>query len=221
MSIKVILLDAYGTFINTRTSSVDATAKILSLSRSRLDPTEFYARWKAMHRQGMRSQTDFLPEREMYARELCSLYAEHGIDRDGRADVSIMLDSLLDRPVFPEVKEVFRQLSGSFRLIVASNTDTRPLMQNLEYNRLVMDRIYTSESLRCYKPAESFYLRILEDIGCQPEEAVFVGDSPEEDVIAPGRLGMTTVFLDRKSAGGNHGQNYTFSDLSGLLRLTG
>ena len=216
---KVILLDAYGTFIDTRTGSVDATAKILALSGSAADPAEFYARWKAMHRGAMRRRTGFLPEREMYAGELCDLYREHGIDRDGRADVSVMLASLLDRPLFPEVKDVFARLSARFRLAVASNTDTFPLMQNLDYNHLAMERIYTSEGLHCYKPNEEFYLRVLDDMGCTPADAIFVGDSPEEDIIAPGRLGMTTVFIDRRHTGGQHGQSFTFPDLTGLLTL--
>ena len=69
MSIKAILLDAYGTFINTRTGSVDATAKILAKRESAIDPAEFYARWKAMHRHNSHMQEQFIPEREMYARE--------------------------------------------------------------------------------------------------------------------------------------------------------
>lgn len=219
MSIKAILLDAYGTFINTRTGSVDATAKILAKRGLSLDPAEFYARWKAMHRHNSHTQERFLPEREMYAAELAALYEEYSVDGDAREDVTIMLASLLDRPFYPEAKDTFARLSPRYRLIVASNTDTAPLMQNLEFNDFSFDGVYTSEDLRIYKPAPEFYLRILADIGCAPQEAVFVGDSPREDIVAPGDLGITTVFIDRKRNGGNWGQTYTFSDLSGLSML--
>lgn len=218
MSIRAILFDAYGTFINTRTGSVDATAKILAKRGSELDPAQFYARWKALHRQNMR-RSEFLPEREMYAAELHALYEEYGIAGDASADVRIMLDSLLDRVLYPEVRQVLAELSGRYRLIVASNTDTAPLLQNLEYNAIAFDGIYTSEMLGCYKPAPEFYRRILADIGCAPEEAVFVGDSPEEDAAAPAALGMTSVFIDRRNTGGQWGQSYTFPDLSGLREV--
>lgn len=219
MSIKAILLDAYGTFINTRTGSVDAAAKILAKRGSALDPAEFYACWKAMHRQNMRTQERFIPEREMYAAELHCLYGRFGIDGDAREDAGIMLASLLDRPFYPEAKKIFRSLSRRFMLIVASNTDTVPLMQNLEYNCFSFDGIYTSEKLQCYKPSPEFYRSILDEIGCEPSEAVFAGDSPEEDVAAPGKLGMTTVFIDRRNTGGQWGQDYTFAGLSGLSVL--
>ena len=219
MSIKVILLDAYGTFINTRTGSVDATAKILAKCGSTLNPAEFYARWKDMHRYNSHTQEQFLPEREMYARELDVLYGQFGIDGDAREDVSVMLASLLDRPFYPEAKEIFARLSAKYRLAVASNTDTAPLMQNLEFNDWTFDGIYTSEDLRIYKPAPEFYLRILADMGCSADEAVFVGDSPREDIVAPGNLGMTTVFIDRKHSGAQWGQTHTFPDLSGLSVL--
>lgn len=219
MSIKYILTDAYGTFISTRTGSVDAAAGILAKRGSCLDPAEFYARWKEMHRGNMRTQRRFIPEREMYAQELGVLYGEYDIDGDAREDVSIMLASMLDRPFYPEAKEIFSRLSRRFGLVVASNTDTAPLMQNLSCNHWSFDRVYTSEALGCYKPAPEFYRHILDDLGCSPGEAVFVGDSPEEDVIAPGRLGMTTVFIDRGHTGARWGQTHTFPDLSGLSVL--
>ncbi len=219
MSIRIILLDAYGTFINTRTGSVDAAAKILAKRGSSADPVEFYARWKAMHRHNSHAQTLFIPEREMYARELDVLYGEYGVAGDAREDAAIMLASLLDRPFYPEAKEIFSRLSCRYRLTVASNTDTAPLMQNLKFNDFSFDGIYTSENLGCYKPSPEFYRHILSDTGCDPREAVFVGDSPVEDVVAPGSLGMTTVFIDRKQTGGQWGQTYTFSDLSGLSVL--
>ncbi|MBE6759572.1 MAG: HAD family hydrolase [Ruminococcaceae bacterium] len=218
-NIKYILLDAYGTFINTRSGSVDAAAKILAKRGSSLDAAEFYARWKAMHRSNMRTQERFIPEREMYARELEVLYGEYGIDGDAREDVAIMLASMLDRHFYPEAKEMFSRLSRRFRLVVASNTDTAPLMQNLEYNDYAFERVYTSEALGCYKPAPEFYRQILSDLGCSPREALFAGDSPEEDVIAPGSLGMTTVFVDRGNTGAQWGQTFTVTDLSGLSAL--
>jgi len=216
MSIKAILFDAYGTFINTRTGSVDAAAKILAGRGSSLDPAQFYAGWKTMHRQNM-CRREFLPEREMYAAELGVLYERYGIEGDAREDVSVMLASMLDRPFYPEAREVFARLSARFRLIVASNTDTEPLLQNLEFNHAApFDGVYTSEDMRVYKPSPEFYLRILADIGCRPQEAVFVGDSPREDIVAPSALGLTTVFIDRDLTGAQWGQTFTLPDLRGL-----
>ncbi len=218
--IKVIFFDAYGTFLSTGTGSVDAAARILSANGVHIDPAAFYARWKQLHRQAVRAGR-FTPEREIFADDLRRLYEEYGIAGDYRADVTIMLDSLLGRRAYPEAGEVISLLSERYRLFIASNTDTPPLMENLDLNGLLpfFEGIYTSESLGCYKPSPEFYRAMLADVGCSPEEALFVGDSPEEDVIAPGNVGMATMFLDRRGSGANHGQTFTSDDLTGLLQI--
>ncbi len=217
--IKVIFFDAYGTFLDTGTGSVDAARKILEKNRrTDIDPVAFYARWKQLHRQGMRTGC-FAPERDIFVADLEELYKEYSVSGEPAEDVKIMLDSLLDRRVFQETACVMDMLKTRYRLMVASNTDTQPLMQNLRLNALSFDRIFTSESLGCYKPASSFYEAILESAEVRPEEAFFVGDSPEEDVAAPTGMGMAAILVDRRNSGGGYGEYRRIPDLYGLLDI--
>lgn len=64
-----------------------------------------------------------------------------------------------------------------------------------------------------------FYLSVLERCELAPDDTVFVGDSPQEDVIASTKLGIKSVFVDRKNIGGNYGQVFTVTDLCGLLNI--
>ena len=82
--------------------------------------------------------------------------------------------------------------------MIGSVTDTAPMTENLSANGLSFDAYYTSESLRCYKPDPAFYRAILRAEGVSPDEAVFIGDSIEEDALAPMRERITGVLLDRK-----------------------
>jgi len=217
--IKVIFFDAYGTFLSTGTGSVDACRAILARKgRQDIPPEEFYARWKQLHRSGMRRGV-FRPEREIFAADLAALYEEYSVSGDPCQDVRLMLDSLLDRRAYPETAQVMAALGKKYRLMVASNTDTLPLMQNLEVNVLSFERVFTSEDLRCYKPAPEFYRTILSVAGVSADEALFAGDSPEEDVVAPTAAGMKAVFVDRRHSGADHGQYRTVNDLSGLPGL--
>lgn len=197
---KAILFDVYGTLISTGGGSVEAAGEILRKAGANADPKEFYAHWKRLHKRRMRGA--FLTEREIFARDLEELYGIYGIGGDPRGDVKIMLDSLLNRRAFPEVAGALRSLSRRYELMIASNTDTAPLMQNFEYNGMSFDRIFTSEELGVYKPDVEFYLEILRRTGYSAEEVIFMGDSPEEDVSAPQRLGIFSVHIDRKGAGG-------------------
>ncbi len=197
---KAILFDVYGTLISTGGGSVEAAAEILRRVGADIDPEKFYAHWKRLHKQRMRG--DFLAESEIFARDLDELYDVYDLIGDPREDVKIMLDSLLNRRAFIEVKGALSSLSKRYELIIASNTDTAPLMQNLEYNGMSFDRIFTSEELGVYKPDKEFYLEILRRTGYSAEEVIFMGDSPEEDVSAPQSLGIFTVHIDRKGTGG-------------------
>ena len=105
-------------------------------------------------------------------------------------------------------------------LCIGSITDTAPLQQDLRRGGLPMKKLFTSESLRCYKPAPRFYTEILRQLGLRPQEALFVGDSLANDVAGPQAAGIPACWVNRK---GEHPRafvpRYTVSDLTGLLPI--
>ena len=58
----------------------------------------------------------------------------------------------------------------------------------------------TSESARAYKPDPRGFLRVLHETGVSPEEAVYVGDSPLDDVHGARLVGMRAAWLNRSGA---------------------
>ncbi len=196
---KTILFDVYGTLISTGNGSVTAAERILRKNGSNLDATAFYARWKELHKCNMLDySTGFRREREIFQRDLKQLYEMYDIKGDAEQDVCIMLESLYNRVVFPETIAALEELSAYYELVIASNTDTEPLLQNFKYNGLKFAQIFTSESLGCYKPDVRFYTQIAGALQKKPEELIFVGDSLREDVLVPKELGMGGVLIDRK-----------------------
>jgi putative hydrolase of the HAD superfamily len=111
-----------------------------------------------------------------------------------------MLKSLLNRTSFPETRSVLNKLGQSFRIYICSNTDTLPLLQNIQYNGLFVHDIFTSEKLNCYKPDPRSYQSILYQTGLKAEEAVFIGDSYLDDIKGPKKLGIYSVLIDRKQS---------------------
>ena len=53
----------------------------------------------------------------------------------------------------------------------------------------------------CGKPEERVYREVLRRLGIDPEGVWMVGDHLEWDVLAPQRLGLTGVWIDREGAG--------------------
>ena len=215
---KAIFFDVYGTLISTGNGSVTAAGEILRKNGSSIDPAAFYAMWKKLHKAHMREK-GFVPERQIFLEDLRALYMQFTICGNAEEDVQIMLRSLYDRRAFPETTAVLEKFRGKYKFIIASNTDTEPLLQNFAVNGLHFDRVFTSEDLQCYKPDAAFYKKILQETGYTAEEVVFVGDSAEEDILVPTRLGMRTVLIDRKGIGTDCGQTYTFPNQNGLLSV--
>ena len=110
-------------------------------------------------------------------------------------------------------------MAKRYEIVIASNTDTQPLLQNFDYNHVRFAQVFTSEDLRVYKPDARFYRRVLERVQLTAEEAVYVGDSGAEDVQGPAQAGMTTVLVDRRRSGAHFGQDFTVSSLLELPAL--
>ena len=197
--IRAILFDAYGTLFDTGTGSVQAAAEILARNgRQDLSPAEFYAQWKRRHHWRMKNLRPFQREAELYALDLEELYQEYGFSRNAREDVAVMLQYQGTRVAYPEVKRVLDSLLSRYQLCVASTTDTAPLEQDLKRAGLVFHRVFTSQSLKVYKPDHEFYTTILHALSLRPAEALFVGDSLTDDVQGPQDVGMRACWLNRK-----------------------
>jgi FMN phosphatase YigB (HAD superfamily) len=82
--------------------------------------------------------------------------------------------------------------------VIASNTDTAPFLKDLSRSGLEVDRWFTSEALRFYKPHPQFYRRMLAALDLRPNQAIFVGDSMRADVQGPKACGMSAIWLNRK-----------------------
>jgi 2-haloalkanoic acid dehalogenase type II len=198
MRISTIAFDAYGTLIDTADGSVRARQKILLKNDCDLDPNEVYTRWNTYHQQIISTLSAFTFEEAIFVAGLSRIYHDYGIAGDPREDVHIMLATLGRRKAFADTLPCLQNLRGRFELVIASNTDSLPFLEDLWNDKLVVDKWFTSESLQAYKPHRAFYERLLGALGRAPREVVFVGDSLDADVIGPMACGMQGIWLNRK-----------------------
>lgn len=196
---KLLIFDVYGTLISTGNGSIEATKKILALQDKEIDAKEFYGEWKKLHRHHMdkANEGSFITEEEIFVQDLKKLYEDYKIPRDYWSDVKFMLESLMGRVCFEDVKNTIFRLKENYRVVLGSTTDTEPLLVNLKANALEVDAIYTSEIIGKYKPDRNFYKYILEEEGYEVENAAFIGDSLTDDVYGPKQAGLKTVLIDR------------------------
>lgn len=70
--------------------------------------------------------------------------------------------------------------------------------------RRYFDLILTGFEAGCDKSNPKVYLKALEILGIEPQEAVMIGDDLQLDFLLPKRLGLNAILIDRK--GKNKGQ---------------
>jgi putative hydrolase of the HAD superfamily len=101
---------------------------------------------------------------------------------------------------YDDVEPVLKELRGrGLRLGVVSNWDTRlkRIGSGLGLDRLV-DFMVISAEVGVRKPDPRIFREALRRAGVRPEEALHVGDLPDEDVEGARRAGVRAVLIDRQ-----------------------
>jgi putative hydrolase of the HAD superfamily len=113
-------------------------------------------------------------------------------------DVATLMEAIRFRP-FPDAAPALEALrAGGLRLVCVSNWDCA-LPEVLERIGLrgLIDGVVTSAGAGARKPDPRIFAPALELAGCAPAEALHVGDTPEEDLVAARAAGIPALLLDR------------------------
>ncbi|MBK7878083.1 MAG: TIGR02253 family HAD-type hydrolase [Planctomycetes bacterium] len=85
--------------------------------------------------------------------------------------------------------------------------------------------VFISDQIGISKPNPKLYLTAVRDMGLEPDEVMYVGDSPEHDIVPPRSIGMITVWAKRaskhtleKSGAQPHHVIANFDELRRILR---
>jgi HAD superfamily hydrolase (TIGR01509 family) len=94
--------------------------------------------------------------------------------------------------------ETLREIKDAgVHVAIVSNIDEdylEPMLERAGIAELIHARTSSEEARSC-KPDPAIFHHALEKADARAEEAVFVGDSPEADVLGARKVGMTTVLI--------------------------
>ena len=102
-------------------------------------------------------------------------------------------------------EEVLRALSADRILVLAtgalqsSEFDIHQALKRVELDQY-FDYIFCFKNTGLRKPTQAFYTHILNTIGARAADALMVGDSFENDVLAANAVGMDAVWYNPKDA---------------------
>jgi 2-haloalkanoic acid dehalogenase type II len=125
-----------------------------------------------------------------------------------RLGVEVSVEDLLDSirfAVYPDVTPALSDLRGrGLTLVAVSNWDCS-LPRVLARCGLdgQLDGTVTSAGIGARKPDPAIFAAALELAGCEPAEALHVGDTPEEDVAGARAAGIRPLLIDRDDGAGD------------------
>ena len=129
------------------------------------------------------------------------------------------IDDLGFRPLFPDAPEALSTLGQRRRLAVLSNADDSYL--NPVVARVPADfaAVVSSEGGRCYKPDARLFNVALSKLRAEPSECVYVGDKQFEDVKGARGVGMSVVWINRRSEPADPSLPAPDAEIRNLLEL--
>lgn len=220
-SIRAVAFDCYGTLIDFSTDSfIRAMADIAREQGHETDGQALWDAWLDGAREYARRQ-GFDPVRPLDGpeptfetfRARWPAYFRHAfdavnIDADPHIAYQAIDRILSEAVIYPEVPEALQALAEQFDLVLLSNADEGHLQTCLRRNALRFPVALSSEAAGSYKPHPRVFERLIELMarlpsangGFEPEQVLYVGDSPYADIQGAKRFGMPAAWINRYSA---------------------
>ncbi len=199
MMIKTVIFDAFDTLFNVeKGASAKYVIERIKRCGCTVDEAEIYKIWTRYYKENTSVNSSFKTEREIFTDRIQMLYNKFGVLYDAAADADLLMEKSKNRYVFDDVVPALEKLKGVCNIYIGSNTDNDVLLAVMKNNGITVDKIYTSENLRCYKPSAEFYNAIVNENGLLYNEVLFVGDSLTDDVLGPQNVNIKTCWLNRE-----------------------
>src|SRR5829696_8476549 len=191
----VLTFDCYGTLIDWEAGLLSALRPPLA-SHGITAPEgrllEAFARHEAELEAG-----PYRPYREVLGGALTAMLAHFGeTPTDG--EVEAFGGSVADWPAFPDSSAALARLHDRFKLGVITNCDDDLFAASEARLGTKFDWVVTAEQARRYKPNPRGFELMFERVGLPPARMLHVAQSLFHDHVTAKRLGLSTVWVDRR-----------------------
>ena len=165
MTRPLVTFDLFSALIDSR---MGGSAVLDGLAHARgwpVDGGTVYDEWDARNKALQRDLSTWVPFAEHSRLALAGTYAELELTGDADADVVVLLRSVADWPLWPDVADELPRLSARHRIGILSHVDDDVFARTQVALLLAGDDVLTSERLRAYKPGPEIYRRAVERAG--------------------------------------------------------
>jgi 2-haloacid dehalogenase len=192
---EVLSFDCYGTLIDWEAGLLAALAPIFAahgVAPDREDTLRRYGELESAIEAG-----EYVEYRAVLARVLQGLGERFGFSPSS-GELSAFPASVRDWPPFPDSPAALRALQSRYRLAVISNVDDDLFAHSARRLGVSFDWVVTAQQVRSYKPSLGNFRRAFERIGVPPARILHVAQSRFHDIAPAKRLGLATVWVNRR-----------------------
>jgi 2-haloacid dehalogenase len=205
----VLTFDCYGTLIDWETGILAALHAALDASDSTfgtpLPEDEVLLELFGRHESRLEAGR-YLPYREILAQDLRAIATDVGRVVTDEAAATFG-GSVVDWPAFDDSPGALAALHERFRLGVITNCDDDLFAASAQRLGVDFDWVITAQQAKRYKPNPRNFELAFERIGLPPKRILHVAQSLFHDHVPAKRLGLKTVWVDRR--GGRAGSGAT------------
>jgi 2-haloacid dehalogenase len=191
----VLTFDCYGTLIDWESGLLAALRRpIESHGIQATDEAllEAFARHEAELEGG-----PYRPYRSILGSVLEAMLAHHG-ETASAEEVAAFGGSVADWPAFPDSPAALQRLHERFRLGVITNCDDDLFAASQARLGVAFDWVVTAQQAKRYKPNPRGFELMFERVGIPPSRILHVAQSLYHDHVPAKRLGLSTVWVDRR-----------------------
>ena len=190
-----LTFDCYGTLIDWETGLSDAFRPIMQvhdIDAGDDDVLARYARHEAAAEAG-----PYRSYRDVLAAGLHGVAAELGFEPTER-ETAAFSASVADWPAFSDSAEALARLRSRYRLGVITNCDDDLFAASSERLGVDFDWVVTAQQVGAYKPDERTFRVAFQRLGLPRERILHVAQSLFHDHAPAQRLGLRSVWIDRR-----------------------
>jgi len=117
-------------------------------------------------------------------------------------EIESLHESVHAWPAFSDTVSALRELQKRFKLVVISNIDDDLFSETRKHlgNEIEFDGVITAQQARSYKPSVNNFQIALRALAISPDRLLHAAQSIYHDVVPARSLGVSTVWVNRKSA---------------------
>ena len=192
-----ISFDCYGTLIDWESGILPVLRAVLANHGQSLPDAailELYGEFEAEAESGpYRSYREVLES-------VVRAFAERFHFQASSSEIHSLHESVHAWLPFPDTVPALRELQRRYKLTVISNIDDDLFAETRKHLGVEFDGVITAEQARSYKPSLDNFRLALRKLALSPDGLLHAAQSVYHDVVPARSLGISSVWVNRKSA---------------------